>query len=152
MNRRERRRKRAPRSSVVLNIVSLIDIFAILVFYLLVDSLVVEPIELPPQLKLPAAAVESMPAPGLTLVVGTTQVLLDAHLVQGTEQLRSGDSAALRAALAQARREGRSGEIRILADRRIPYRLLREVMNACSEGATAQVSLAVLDRLPGSGA
>jgi len=155
MSRRARRQQRGRRGShVVLNIVSLIDIFAILVFYLLVDSLVASPLPVPAGLRLPTASAETLPVPGITIVIGTEQLLVDAKPVQSTALLRAGDSAGLRAALAQAPRgaDGRHGEISVLADRRIPYRVLREVMNACGASDAAEVSLAVVERLPGGGA
>ncbi|AXQ31607.1 biopolymer transporter ExbD [Solimonas sp. K1W22B-7] len=131
----------------------MIDVFAVLVFFLLVNALVVQVIPTPPALQLPAAAIAPEPRPGIAITVGTEEVRLGERVVQSTAQLLRGDSKALRAALAQLpmANDKDRGEINILADKRVSYRALREVMNACSDSRYAQVSLAVADK-PGGGA
>ena len=42
-------------------------------------------------------------------------------------------------------------EINILADRSIPFRVLRKVMAICGEARFARISLAVVEKRPGAG-
>jgi biopolymer transport protein TolR len=159
MNARQRQRRqarelRARSRRAAINLVSMIDVFAVLVFFLLVNALVVQVIPTPPALQLPEAAISPEPRPAVAIFVGTEEVRLGDRVVQGTAQLLRGDSAALRAALSElpmATAKDR-GEVNILADKRVSYRALREVMNACSDNRYAQVSLAVAERDPGDGA
>ena len=158
MNARQRQRRqarevRARSRRAVINLVSMIDVFAVLVFFLLVNALVVQVIPTPPSLQLPTAAISPEPRPVVAITVGTEEVRLGDSVVQRTAELLRGDSKALRAALAQLPENGGvRSEINILADKRVPYRALREVMNACGDNRHAQVSLAVAERGKGGGA
>jgi biopolymer transport protein ExbD len=42
------------------------------------------------------------------------------------------------------------GEINIMADREIPYSLLKKVMLTCTDARFSKISLAVIQRAPGS--
>jgi biopolymer transport protein ExbD len=151
--RRQDREVRARSRRAVINLVSMIDVFAVLVFFLLVNALVVQVIPTPPSLQLPAAAIEPEPHAVVAITVGTEEVRLGENVVQGTAELLRGDSKGLRAALAQlpAEANGLRSEINILADKRVSYRALREVMNACGANRHSQVSLAVAERSEGGG-
>ena len=158
MNARQRQRRqdrevRARSRRTVINLVSMIDVFAVLVFFLLVNALVVQVIPTPPSLQLPAAAIDPEPSAVVAITVGTEEVRLGENVVQRTAELLRGDSKGLRAALAQlpAEANGLRSEINILADKRVSYRALREVMNACGANRHAQVSLAVAERSQGGG-
>jgi biopolymer transport protein ExbD len=163
--RRERRQERQARRAgrtVALNIVSLIDVFAILVFYLLVNALTVEVIPSPKALKLPESVVQEQPRPTLSLIVTTEEILVDNQSVMRTAQaLGAGNRplVPLRTALQRtplqppAEKDAAGGftrgEVNILADKSIPFRLLKKVMATCSEARFAHISLAVIEK--GSG-
>jgi biopolymer transport protein ExbD len=159
--RRERRTEKAVRrkkSAVAINIVSLIDIFAILVFYLLVNALVVEVIPSPRSLKLPESAIKEQPRPTVTIVVTTDDILVDNRTVMATQQALQGDakllaplkSALLLAPLMQVEGDTQNrltrGEINIVADKSIPYHLLKKIMATCTDTRFARISLAVVEK------
>lgn len=164
--RRERRQESAVRRAgrnVSLNIVSLIDVFAILVFYLLVNALTVEVIPSPHTLKLPESMAREQPRPTVSLVVTKDEILVDNQPVMATAQAMAAGSrplaplktALLRAPLVKAEGDARAaltrGEVNILADKSIPFRLLKKVMGLCSEARFAHISLAVVEKKPGGG-
>lgn len=156
--RRNQRRARHAARAVAINIVSLIDIFAILVFYLLVNALVVEVIPSPRSLKLPESAVKEQPRPAVTIVVTADDILVDNQPVMPTAQALQADvrllaplkSALLLAPLMQVEGDAQGrltrGEVNIVADKAIPYHLLKKVMATCTEARFARISLAVIEK------
>jgi biopolymer transport protein TolR len=155
--RRQRQReaqRRAGRRAVALNLVSLIDVFAILVFYLLVCSLDPEVLTPPATLQLPTAQGGAQPQVALSIVVGVDEIRVDEHVVLRTAQAESGDAqalAALAAALAQPAGAVRP-PVQILADRAVSYRVLRAVMAVCAAGQYGDIALAVSEDRRGAGA
>jgi biopolymer transport protein ExbD len=159
--RRERRAERTVKrkqGAVVINIVSLIDIFAILVFYLLVNALVVEVIPSPRSLKLPESAIKEQPRQTVTIIVTAEDVLVDNRSVMSTQQALKADvkllaplkSALLLAPLMQVEGDTQNrltrGEVNIVADKSIPYSLLKKVMATCTDTRFARISLAVVEK------
>lgn len=162
-SRKSRRLQRAGRHAareVEINIVSLIDIFAILVFYLLVNALAVEILPSAQALQLPQSTVEESPRQATVIVVTRDDILVNQQRVMGTaEALATGDAglAALEVALMRTApleadagaAGGTRGEINIMADRSTPYRLLRKVMDHCREARYTSISLAVMEKSQG---
>lgn len=150
MDDHHKRRRGAP-----LSLVSLMDIFTILVFFLLVNSSDVQQLTTPKSLQMPDSIAQQPPRE--TVVVTVSH---DAILVQGETVALTGDVLAdpddfipaLAAALEQlsARRvrtdAGPPPEVTILGDRELPYRLLRKVMVTCTRANYGRVSLAVVQR------
>ncbi len=139
-----------------LNLVSLMDIFTILVFFLLVNSSDVQ--ELPTRsVDIPESVSQEKPRETVVVLVNQDQIL-----VQGKAVLSTADAVAsrgntllpLKAALdAQARRlirvdDDAGREVTILGDRTVPYSLLRKVMATCTEANYGRVSLAVMQKAP----
>ncbi len=155
---RERRDQRALRRGppTALNIVSLIDVFAILVFYLLFNALSPEVLPMPRDIKLPASVVQMPPRATVAVLVTSQQIFVDSKPVMDTAQALAGKPeslAAFKAALQQ--RSGSKehpGEVSILADKRIPYHLLKKIMAACAEAEYGHISLAVVEKPAGAGA
>jgi biopolymer transport protein ExbD len=159
--RRDRRAERTvkrKKTGVVINIVSLIDIFAILVFYLLVNALVVQVIPSPRSLKLPESAIKEQPRQTVTIIVTPDDILVDNRSVMSTQQALQADvkllaplkSALLLAPLMQVEGDTQNrltrGEVNIVADKSIPYRLLKKVMATCTDTRFARISLAVVEK------
>lgn len=141
-----------------LNLVSLMDIFTILVFFLLVNSAEVEVLPNAKDIQLPESIAEERAKETVVILIGEESIL-----VQGTPvvkvsdvmQLRGNDIPELRAALLSQndrvlRRETQGDiaarEVTIMGDRDIPYRLLKKVMATCTESDYGKISLAVLQR------
>ncbi|WP_238388315.1 biopolymer transporter ExbD [Sinimarinibacterium sp. NLF-5-8] len=158
--RRLQREERGAARALEINIVSLIDIFAILVLYLLVNALVVEVLPSPQALKLPESTVQEQPRQSVAIVVTRTDILVNNQRIMGladaekTEQrhLEVLKNELLRVPLLRNPAQPEivtRGEINIMADRSVPYHLLKKVMATCTEARFAKISLAVLEK--GSG-
>jgi biopolymer transport protein TolR len=164
MPRKTRRLAREDRHSardVEINIVSLIDIFAILVFYLLVNALAVEILPSPQSLKLPESAIEEQPRETTVILVTKDDILVNNARIMGTAEAMAADSAFLaplkselmRAPLMrveEATTQTTRGEVNIMADKTVPYRLLKKIMATCTETRFAKISLAVVEKQGGA--
>lgn len=141
-----------------LNLVSLMDIFTILVFFLLVNSSQVETLPNAKELQLPESIAEEKARETVVIIIGETDLV-----VQGTPVAKIADVLArkgndipeLREALLSQndrvlRREAQEDiaarEVTIMGDKDIPYRLLKKVMATCTESDYGQISLAVLQK------
>jgi biopolymer transport protein TolR len=146
------------KGSGTLNLVSLMDIFTILVFFLLVNSSDVETLPNADELQLPESIAEQKARETVVILIGEEDII-----VQGTPvakvadvlALKGNDIPALRQALQSQndrvlRREAREDvagrEVTIMGDKEIPYRLLKKVMATCTESDYGQISLAVLQK------
>jgi biopolymer transport protein ExbD len=142
----------------MLNLVSLMDIFTILVFFLLVNSSDVETLPNAKDLQLPESIAEEKAKETVVILIGEEDII-----VQGTPvakvadvmKLKGNDIPALRQALKSQndrvlRREAQDDiagrEVTIMGDKEIPYRLLKKVMATCTESDYGQISLAVLQK------
>lgn len=153
MERHHKRGKGAP-----LNLVSLMDIFTILVFFLLVNSSDVEVLPNTKDVQLPESIAEEKAKETVVIIIGDEDII-----VQGTPVAKVADVMALRgndipelrqALLSQndrvLRREAQEDiagrEVTIMGDKDIPYRLLKKVMATCTQSDYGQISLAVLQK------
>jgi biopolymer transport protein ExbD len=146
------------RKGASLNLVSLMDIFTILVFFLLVNSTEVQTLEPPKALKLPESIALEKPRETVVVMVTRDQVLVQGTAVVSTAEVDAADGviiAPLRAALkAQTDRvllraaatDLSAREITILGDRDVPYRVLKKVMATCTDADYGKLSLAVLQK------
>ena len=148
MERQNLRAKRLPG----LNLVALMDIFTILVFFLLVNSSDVQEIPASQLVQLPESVSDSKPRQTLMVMITPAEILIDGHPVVAIPAALQADSAVpgLRAAIDHAvapvtAGEDR-GEVTILGDKSIPFSLLRKVMAAFTEAGFGKVSLAVAQK------
>ena len=141
-----------------LNLVSLMDIFTILVFFLLVNSSDVQTLPNAKDMKLPESIAEKKPEETVTILIGRTNILVQGTPVANIADVmatKGNDIPELREALLSQndrvlRREAKDDiagrEVTILGDKDIPYRLLKKVMATCTDSDYGQISLAVLQK------
>ena len=156
--RMERRHNRGKKASVALNLVSLMDIFTILVFFLLVNSSNVEVLPNAKDLQLPESIAEEKAKETVVIVIGEVDILVQGAVVASVEAVLNqtgNDIPLLRQALLSQndrvlRKEAQDDivgrEVTIMADKEIPYRLLKKVMATCTNSDYGQISLAVIQR------
>ncbi|HEB98080.1 MAG TPA: biopolymer transporter ExbD [Thiotrichales bacterium] len=157
--RRMERHHRRARRATGLNLVSLMDIFTILVFFLLVSSGDGEVLPTTRSVQLPESLAEQRPRQNLVVMVTDTDILLQGRKVLSVdaalqekglnlqpllEALNRLEARRLRRATAEE--QGRR-EVTIMGNRDIPYRLLKKVMATCTEAGFGRVSLAVLQKV-----
>lgn len=153
------RHAKRQRGIPALNLVSLMDIFTILVFFLLVNSSNIEVLPNPQSLQLPESVARQAPRDRVVLMVTEKEVLVGGQSVMTLDEALAAPGPVLqplKGALQQLPLEpaedgGESrGEINIMADREIPYSLLKKVMLSCTEARFGKISLAVTQRAPGA--
>jgi biopolymer transport protein ExbD len=143
---RERRAQRKQRQGAAMdmNLVSLIDVFTILIFFLLSSASGVETLVPPRPVKLPMSMADQAPRETVVLVVSGDEILAEGRRVASVAQaLASGDEliAPLKAALDALPKTQHA--VTVMADKDIPYRLLRKVMSTCASASYSDVSFAV---------
>ena len=156
--KRMEKHHRRNKGSGVLNLVSLMDIFTILVFFLLVNSSDVQTLPNAKDMQLPESIAEKKPEENVVVLIGKTDILVQNRAVVKIADVmatKGNDIPELREALMAQndrvlRREAKddiSGrEVTIMGDKEIPYRLLKKVMAPCTASDYGQISLAVLQK------
>lgn len=139
-----------------LNLVSLMDIFTILVFFLLVNSAEVQTLENPKDIKLPESVAENKPRETVVVHISRDQVLVQGQVVTtlAAVEAQSGNVIEpLKAALQRqndrvlrADADISAREVTILGDRELPYRVLKKIMATCTEADFGKLSLAVIQK------
>ena len=159
--RNTRRIKRMSRNRVKItkmNLTSLMDVFTILVFFLLVNSGSVELVEAPKNVKLPESRVETKPRETVVIFVSKDDVLVQGEVVARVadileDRAASTDSITLRLAELRDNIVGPSTmavagsqEVTILADKSVPFAVIRKIMSTCTDEGYENVSLAVIQK------
>ena len=146
------------KGTATLNLVSLMDIFTILVFFLLVNSSDVETLPNAKDLQLPESIAEEKAKETVVILIGEEDIIVQGVpivKVADVMALKGNDIPELRQALKSQndrvlRREAQDDiagrEVTIMGDKEIPYRLLKKVMATCTESDYGQISLAVLQK------
>ncbi|MCH7834643.1 MAG: biopolymer transporter ExbD [Proteobacteria bacterium] len=155
--RMDRRHERS-RRLVSLNLVSLMDIFTILVFFLLVNSANVEVLPNAKQIQLPESIAEEKARETVVILISEEDIIVQGEPVAKVAEVlarRGNDIPELRQALKSQndrvmRREMQDDiagrEVTIMGDKDIPYRLLKKVMATCMASDYGQISLAVMQK------
>jgi biopolymer transport protein ExbD len=158
-----RRIKRMSRNRVKvtkMNLTSLMDVFTILVFFLLVNSANTEVLETPKQITLPDSVVEEKPRETVVIFVSPDVVTVQGEAVARVEDILASDQqniAPIGERLAElsknviglrTRNVAESQEVTILADRTVPFTVVKKVMSTCTGEGYGQISLAVLQKAP----
>lgn len=151
--RMERRHKKT--NTATLSLVSLMDIFTILVFFLLFNSSGDHQLPSSKSIKLPESIAEEVPSDSLIIMISATDIIVQGVIVADVETVLSTDVRVidnLKANLLQHASQmwdqesvnsDEGTEITILADKEIPYRLLKRIMQTLSETPFKKISLAV---------
>jgi len=157
--RNTRRIKRMSRNRVKIgkmNLTSLMDVFTILVFFLLVNSGSVELVEAPKDVELPESVVESKPRETVVISISPDDVIVQGKAVARVEDVLEGGAEMLdplAARLAELKDNivgtatmtvAESQEVTILADKSVPFIVVRRIMSACTGEGYENVSLAVI--------
>ena len=151
-------RKRRERVDAHLNLIPLIDILSVMVAFLLVYSTDVEVLQNSQGVSIPQSQTDTRPKQSVVVMVTKDALLVQGETVasfaevndprtQLIEPLRKVlqrpiaglDAAARDAALT-------SQEVTVMADKDLPYEVLKKVLATCTAAAYGKISLAVLQR------
>jgi len=157
-SRRIRRMERSRKKITGLNLTSLMDVFTILVFFLLANSSSSEVLSTPKHIKLPDSVVESKPRETVVITVSPETVLVQGEAVVNTPELletRSENIPQITQKLDLLERNIigintqtviASKEVTILADKTIPFNVLKKIMTTCTGSGYGRISLAVIQK------
>ena len=159
--RNSRRIKRMSRNRVKvtkMNLTALMDVFTILVFFLLINSGSVEVMEAPKTMVLPESTVESKPRETVVIFVSEVDVIVQGKLVMQVADIMDSAASTMepitdRLAELQGIVIGRSTqmaagsqEVTILADKAVPFNVIQKIMSTCTGQGYYQVSLLVFNK------
>jgi biopolymer transport protein ExbD len=159
--RNSRRIKRMGRNRLKItkmNLTSLMDVFTILVFFLLVNSGSVEILDSPKEVTLPESRVETKPRETVVIFVSAEEVLVQGQLVALVDDILTDKASALdpiAARLAELKENvigtntltvSKSQEVTILADKSVPFAVIKTIMSTCTSEGFENVSLAVTQK------
>ncbi len=166
MSRRARRMERhhARNKPPALNLVSLMDVFTILVFFLLVSSSNVQQLPKKKDIHLPTSV--AIKAPKETLIISVTlqnilvqgrvvadisQVIVESDpLIAGLQkELKFQASKTRVIKTADGKIKGKA--VTIMGDENIPYELLRKILATCREANYTQIAFAAMQKAPSGG-
>jgi len=157
-SRRMKRMGRSKRKVTGLNLTPLMDVFTILVFFLLFHSSGGDILETPKQIKLPDSVVETKPRETVVIMVSPEVVVVQGEAVINTPELledRVRTVAEITERLEQLERNiigistktvATSKEVTILADKTIPFKVLKKIMSTCTGSGYGRISLAVIQK------
>lgn len=149
--------ERTLKRNAVLNMVSLMDIFTILVFFLLVNATSTEVLPSPKNIVLPEASAEKLPARNLVIAVDDRVIRLQGKPIILVKDALSKNQATIRPLFDALQRASanvkditdRNG-VTIMGDREIPYGLLKKIMLTCAGAEYTNISFAVTQKAPES--
>ena len=160
--RNSRRIKRMSRNRVKMvtkmSLTSLMDVFTILVFFLLVNTGSVQLVESPKDVKLPESFEDSKPRETVVILVSPETVIVQGQVVADVNDILADKQASLEplaARLAELKENiigpatlavADTQEVTILADKSVPFIVVRRVMSACTGEGYENVSLAVIQK------
>lgn len=154
-SRRLKRMDRREVKSSSLVLTSLMDIFIVIVIYLLMNQAVGVDVAPPKAIKLPESVVDTAPRQTVVMTVSNTDVVVQGERVATiADVLASNDDyiAAVGKRLDRIRESyigindeamANSTEVTIMADRRVPFKVLKKLMSTSSSAGYGKISLAV---------
>jgi biopolymer transport protein ExbD len=154
------------RGTTKLSLVSLMDIFTILVFFLMLNASDVQVLQRDDSVELPKSTVKTPAKETLLLMINATDILLQGKPIAKTPDLYEQQDytiAALKEELlyqasrsakapvaaddASAEDEDPGLSITIMGDKSVPYQILKKIMQTSAEAGYTNIALAVENQL-----
>ena len=140
-----------------LNLIPLIDILSVMVSFLLVYSTEVEVIQNSKGIEIPQSISQTAPNHSVVVMFTKTDLFVQGELVESVKDVQADPAATivrLGAALKRPLLVGKdiseatlaAREITIMADKSLPYEVLKKVMATCTDADYGKISLAVLQK------
>ena len=161
MSRRARRMERhhARNKPPALNLISLMDVFTILVFFLLVSSSNVQQLPKKKDIRLPVSVATK--APKETLIISVTQknILVQGKAIADIQQVVSNElplidelekeltfQSSKTRLLSTPDNKTKGRAVTIMGDENIPYDLLRKILATCRQANYTQIAFAAMQK------
>lgn len=152
-SRMKRHHKR--RSVAALSLTSMMDIFTILVFFLLVNSGTEQQLPSNQSVELPQSLAQQLPKDALIVMVSKDDIIVQGHSIMKASAAEAASDDILKPLLVELKQQAsnrltQSTEERnpaiVMGDKAIPYKLLRKIMYTLSEASYTDISLAVMKK------
>ncbi|HEX4050956.1 MAG TPA: biopolymer transporter ExbD [Steroidobacteraceae bacterium] len=144
------------RADAHLNLIPMIDILSVMVSFLLVYSTNVEVLQNTRAIQIPQSISEKQPRVTVVVMLSQDELYLQGAPIATVAQIRAGGEivAPLRQALdrplllgSQAQQQAIADrEITVMADKALPYDVLKKVMATCTDANYGRISLAVMQK------
>ena len=145
------------RADAQLNLIPLIDILSVMVAFLLVYSTEVEVIQNSKGIEIPQSIAQTAPKQSVVVMVTKDDLFVQGEFITTIKDLRAAPGtlveplgAALKRPLLVGKemteRDLAQREITIMADKSLPYDVLKRVMATCTDADYGKISLAVLQK------
>lgn len=145
------------RAGFELNLIPLIDILSVMVSFLLVYSTEVEVIQNSKGIEIPQSISQTAPDHSVVVMITRTDLFVQGELIESVHDVQADPAATiarLGAALKRPLLVGKdvseatlaAREITIMADKSLPYDVLKKVMATCTDADYGKISLAVLQK------
>lgn len=136
-----------------LNLIPMIDILSVLVSFLLIYSTEVEIVQNSLGIEIPESIVTSKPRETVVVMLTKDELFVQGERVASIADVRA-DSAAvfapLKAVLQRPRISGGPSdeelEVTVMADKTLPYELLKKVMQTATDSGFGQISFATIEK------
>ena len=151
-------RGRGNRKVPAMNLVSLMDIFTILVFFLLVNTSNTEELPNPKTLKLPDSVAEQKPEETIIVMVTDTEIFVKGRIVASVDEVMNSDRPTVSSVSAALEEESKrvigtsqkalqaTRGVTIMGDKAVPFKLLKKVMASCTVSGYDKIALAVVQK------
>lgn len=138
-----------------LSLVSLMDIFTILVFFLMVNSGDVEVLQTDKNISLPESVSEQKPEITLTIKVSKDDIVVQGRKIASIDDVLAQPEITIdslgeeldyqsgRAPTLTEREQKMGRSIIIMGDQAMPYKVLKRIMSTCAAGDYRDIALAV---------
>ena len=155
--RKKRQHHLHGREDAELNLIPLIDILSVMVAFLLVYSTDVEVVQNSKGVEIPQSTAKAQPNQSVVVMITKEQLFVQGELVATLQEVRDPATEViepLRAVLSRPM-VGADGtteadltnrEITVLADKSLPYEVVKKVMATCTAATYGKMSLAVLEK------
>jgi biopolymer transport protein TolR len=145
------------RAGFELNLIPLIDILSVMVSFLLVYSTEVEVIQNSKGIEIPQSISQTAPDHSVVVMITKTDLFVQGEFIESIKDVQADQAAtivSLGAALKRPLLIGKdiseaalaAREITIMADKSLPYEVLKKVMATCTDADYGKISLAVLQK------
>jgi biopolymer transport protein TolR len=145
------------KANAELNLIPLIDILSVMVSFLLVYSTEVEVIQNSKGIEIPQSISEAQPKRSVVVMITKTDLFVQGERIAAVSDVRSTTTPIiqpLRDALKRpllvgkdvTERDLAAREITIMADKSLPYDVLKKVMATCTDADYGRISLAVIQK------
>jgi len=157
--RRKKEHHLRHRVDAELNLIPLIDILSVMVAFLLVYSADVEVVQNTKGVEIPQSTAKDQPNQSVVVMITKDQLFVQGEVVANIADIRDPavlqieplravlDRPMLTSGVASAgNADNASREITVLADKSLPYDVVRKVMATCTAASYGKISLAVLEK------